>query len=118
VEALAPAMTLLTYIRRVTVSIAALAVSRHAVDPDTTTMLEQFADGATTRLDMAAARLDASATPASSLAAPPVREVKPADPVVRARLTRLSRQLDTLVGSADEVAAMGEVEGNPRTGAR
>jgi uncharacterized membrane protein YccC len=118
VEALAPAMTMLTYIRRFTVSIAALAVSRHAVDPDTATKLEQFADGATARLDMAAARLDASTTPATGAAAPPVREVRPADPVVRARLTRLSRQLDTLVGSADEVAALGEAEGGLRSAAR
>ena len=103
-ESLAPAMTFLTYIRRFTVSIAALAVSRHDVDPDTATMLAQFADGATARLDLAAARLDPLAEPVTT-PPPAIHELKPADPVVRARLTRLSRQLETLTTAASEVAA-------------
>ena len=110
-ELLAPVMTFLTFVRRFTVSIAALAVSRHAVDPSTATMLEQFAAMATERLDAAAARL------VSRESGPPVAMASPAaswnpdtlasatvDPIVRARLTRLGRQLDVLVRSVDEIA--------------
>ena len=61
VGALAPVMTFLTYVRRFTVSIAALAVSRHAVDPSTAHVLERFSERTTTRLDEAAARLAAVA---------------------------------------------------------
>ena len=110
-ESLAPVMTLLTYVRRFTVSIAALAVSRHAVDPSTAVVLEQFADRATERLDSAVARLTSpdAAAPGSSvtwltdiLASPTL------EPIVRARLTRLGRQLDTLVSSVDDVNRIGE----------
>ena len=104
-ETLAPAMSFLTYIRRMTVSIAALAVSRHAVDPATASVLDQFASSASARIEDVAAKLgsaDESARVAQ--AGGPVGDFRPADPVVRARLTRLSRQLDTLVGAADELA--------------
>ena len=104
-ETLAPAMTFLTYIRRMTVSIAALAVSRHAVDPATASVLDQFAAQASSRIEDVAAKLG---SPEGSASTPPsaggVGDFKPADPVVRARLTRLSRQLDTLVSTADELA--------------
>jgi uncharacterized membrane protein YccC len=103
-EALAPAMTFLTYIRRMTVSTAALAVSRHAVDPATASVLDQFAATASSRIDRVAARLassDASGGEQATLAAGSTGDLRPADPVVRARLTRLARQLDTLVSSAD-----------------
>jgi hypothetical protein len=103
-ETLAPAMTFLTYIRRMTVSIAALAVSRHAVDPATASVLDQFAASASSRIEDVAAKLgsadrSASAAPVAGV----VGDARPADPVVRARLTRLSRQLDTLVSAADEL---------------
>ena len=107
-ETLAPAMTFLTYIRRMTVSIAALAVSRHAVDPATASALDQFAASASSRIEDVAAKLVSADTSAS---APPsvgaVGDVRPADPVVRARLTRLSRQLDTIVSAADELTSLG-----------
>jgi uncharacterized membrane protein YccC len=113
-ELLAPVMTFLTYVRRFTVSIAALAVSRHAVDPSTATVLEQFAASATARLDDAAARLapggsgnppPPAAWTADALTSPDI------DPVVRARLTRLGRQLDILAASAEEIGT-----GNRTTG--
>ena len=105
-ELLAPVMTFLTYMRRFTVSIAALAVSRHAVDPSTATILEQFSASATARLDDAAARLARSESegqaPAVSWSADTL--ASPAlDPIIRARLTRLGRQLDILVSSAEEI---------------
>ncbi len=109
-ELLAPVMTFLTYVRRFTVSIAALAVSRHAVDPSTATMLEQFAATATARLDGAAARLASSESEPHAPVASPAVSWNPdtlasatVDPIVRARLTRLGRQLEVLVSSADEI---------------
>jgi uncharacterized membrane protein YccC len=106
-ETLAPAMTFLTYVRRMTVSIAALAVSRHAVDPATASVLDQFAASATSRIEDVAAKLG---SPDASVTTAPVAgiggDLRPADPVVRARLTRLSRQLDTLVSAADELRSV------------
>ncbi len=105
-ELLAPVMTFLTYIRRFTVSIAALAVSRHAVDPSTATVLERFAASATARLDDAAARL-ASREPEGQAPAvswrPDALASPELDPIIRARLTRLGRQLDTLVSAAQDI---------------
>jgi uncharacterized membrane protein YccC len=107
-ELLAPVMTFLTYVRRFTVSVAALSVSRHAVDPSTATMLEQFAATATARLDGAAARLasgeSAQLAPAVSWN-PDTLASTTVDPIVRARLTRLGRQLDVLVASAEEITS-------------
>jgi uncharacterized membrane protein YccC len=109
-DVLAPVMRFLTYMRRFTVSIAALSVSRHAVDPSTATALDQFATSVATHLDYAAARLTREdpglVRPAGwsvdALTSPSH------DPIVRARLTRLGRQLDTLVSSAEDVAALGQ----------
>lgn len=112
-DLLAPLMTFLTYVRRFTVSIAALSVSRHAVDPSTATVLRQFAGYATSRLDYAAARLTAGDT---SAVVPPVTWsvetlASPSqDPIVRARLTRLARQLETLVSSAEDVADLRRID--------
>jgi uncharacterized membrane protein YccC len=104
-ETLAPAMTFLAYIRRMTVSIAALAVSRHAVDPATASVLDQFAANASARIEDVAAKLGNTEAPARATPdAGGASDFRPADPVVRARLTRLSRQLDTLVSAADELA--------------
>jgi uncharacterized membrane protein YccC len=108
-QRLAPVMTLLTYLRRFTVSTAALAVSRHAVDPSTATVLERFAEDASTRLDAAAARLtgsDASGKETTPASTPDALTSSAVDPIVRVRLTRLGRQLDTLVSSADDVALL------------
>lgn len=109
---LAPVMTFLTYVRRFTVSIAALAVSRHAVDPSTASVLAHFTERTTSRLDGAAARLAAlGGDEPRSGTEPAEPEENDAlatvvDPVVRARLTRLSRQRDTLVSAAADVAGL------------
>jgi uncharacterized membrane protein YccC len=121
-DVLAPVMTFLTYVRRFTVSVAALAVSRHAVDPSTATVLEQFADGATKRLDLAAARLTSPhAEPPGPAASwmPEALRSPSLDPILRARLTRLERQLDTLVASAGAIATPGndrQAHGLPEVG--
>ena len=111
-DELAPAMTLLAYTRRLTVSIAALAVSRHAVDPTTATVLEQFANGATARLDRVAARLEAGGAEPESVSADAAVgdgafDRRSVDPIIRARLRRLTRQLDTIESVADDVAGLG-----------
>jgi uncharacterized membrane protein YccC len=110
-DELSPAMTLLAYSRRFTVSIAALAVSRHAVDPMTATVLEQFSDGAAARLDAVATRLESSATAADTAAAVAATtsalDRRALDPVVRARLRRLTRQLDTIESAAAGVTEPG-----------
>jgi uncharacterized membrane protein YccC len=109
-ELLAPVMTFLTFVRRFTVSVAALAVSRHAVDPSTATMLEQFAATASARLDGAAARLVSGESQLPAPGVSPVVAWNPdalasttVDPIVRARLTRLSRQLEVLVVSSEDI---------------
>ena len=109
-DTLAPVMTFLTYMRRFTVSIAALAVSRHALDASAKSVLDRFAEWATWRLDQAAARLeDRVANLRTDVPKSPAMpaDLPLTDPVVRARLTRLARQLDTLVSAADDVAALG-----------
>jgi hypothetical protein len=106
-------MTFLTYVRRFTVSIAALAVSRHAVDPSTATVLEEFAEHTTKRLDSAAARLGGASSEATAMDGGERErwtgdEVNAAfDPIIRARLARLDRQLETLMTAVDDVASLG-----------
>jgi uncharacterized membrane protein YccC len=98
-EALAPAMTLLTYTRRFTASIAALALSRHSVEAVPPEALAPFARAADAALADVAAALAAGRTPAplGELPEPPSAA---ASPVLRGRLTRLRRQLKTLHDAA------------------
>jgi len=99
--------------QRFTVSIAALAVSRHAVDASTATVLTDFAEHTTQRLDSAAARLEGAGSDGTAMDGG-VRdrwtgeEVNAAlDPIIRARLARLERQLDTLMTAVDDVVTLG-----------
>ena len=98
-EALAPAMTLLTYTRRFTASIAALALSRHSVDAIPAEALAPFARAADAALADVAAALAAGRAPAplGELPEPPSAA---ASPLLRGRLTRLGRQLKTLRDAA------------------
>ena len=108
-DTLAPIMTFLTYMRRFSVSIAALAVSRHALDALAKSVLERFAEWATWRLDQSAALLeDREANLRTDVPKSPgmPADLPLGDPVLRARLTRLARQLDTVVSAANEVAAL------------
>ena len=109
-EALAPVMTFLTYVRRLSVSIAALAVSRHALDASSATTLEQFVERASHRLDAAAARLNDDAPEGvDEIPGPSDQQddLRLADPILQARLARLTRQLDTLVSAVDDVVTLG-----------
>ena len=110
-DELAPAMTLLAYSRRFTVSVAALAVSRHAVDPTTATALELFSRGATARLDAVAQHLesnDPADTTANVATTTNAIDRRSLDPIVRARLTRLTRQLDTIESAASDLSTRGD----------
>jgi hypothetical protein len=92
-------MTLLTYTRRFTASIAALALSRHSVDAVPAEALAPFARAADAALADVAGALAAGRAPAplGELPEPPAG---PVSPLLRGRLTRLGRQLKTLHDAA------------------
>jgi uncharacterized membrane protein YccC len=97
-EELAARMTLLTYARRFSASIAALALSRHSVDSASGDMLVPFAREVGGVLEDLARALEEGGVPAPL---PPAIEQPPAigadaSPLLRGRLTRLQRQLRTL----------------------
>ena len=88
------------------------------MDPSTANVLEQFTARTTARLDDAAARLTAVGSDDVGVHESPVAEADldfdaataASDPIVRARLTRLGRQLDTLVTAVDDVVRLGAAE--------
>jgi uncharacterized membrane protein YccC len=98
-EALAPAMTLLTYTRRFTASIAAFALSRHSVDTIGAEALASFAKAVDAALADVAAALAGGRAPAP-LGELPELPSGPISPLLRGRLTRLGRQLKTLHDAA------------------
>jgi uncharacterized membrane protein YccC len=101
-EALAPVMTLLTYTRRFTASIAALALSRHSVEAIPADALAPFLRSVDAALADVAAALaeDRMPAPLGDMPAPPPG----LSPLVRGRLTRLARQLKTLHDAAERRA--------------
>jgi uncharacterized membrane protein YccC len=102
-EALAPVMTLLTYTRRFTASIAALALSRHSVDGAPSDALTPFALATDGTLEDVAAALAEGRAPAP-LAELPDLPPGTVSPLLRGRLTRLGRQLKTLRDAAERWA--------------
>jgi uncharacterized membrane protein YccC len=98
-ETLAPAMTLLTYTRRFTASIAALALSRHSVDATQAETLAPFAKAVDAALADVATALAAGRAPAP-LGELPELQSGAVSPLLRGRLTRLGRQLKTLHDAA------------------
>jgi hypothetical protein len=105
---LTPAMTLVTYARRFTASIAALALSRHSVAPVPAGALERFASVMDFTLTDLAGALAGGRPPRPF---DPLAE--PADPtlppLLRGRLTRLRRQLKTLHDAIDRQVACGRL---------
>jgi uncharacterized membrane protein YccC len=92
---LTPAMTLVTYARRFTASIAALALSRHSVAAVPTGALQRFASAMDQALaDLAAALAEGRAPRPLDFMGEPADPTLP--PLLRGRLTRLRRQLKTL----------------------
>jgi uncharacterized membrane protein YccC len=112
-ETLAPAMTLLTYTRRFTASTAALALSRHSVDLMSADALHPFATKADAALADIAAALADGGMPAP-LAPLPELPAEGMSPLLRGRLTRLSRQLKTLHDAAARWAGPMEPGGERR----
>ena len=97
---LTPAMTLVTYARRFTASIAALALSRHSVAAVPAGALEPFASGMDQALaDLAGALVEGRAPRPLEPIGEPVDPTLP--PLLRGRLTRLRRQLKTLHDAVD-----------------
>jgi uncharacterized membrane protein YccC len=102
-ETLAPAMTLLTYTRRFTASIAALALSRYSVDATQAGALAPFAEAVDAALADVATGLAAGRAPAALSEFPEV-PWGTESPLLRGRLTRLGRQLKTLHDAAERWA--------------
>jgi uncharacterized membrane protein YccC len=94
-EELAPIMTLATYARRLTASIAALALSRHSVEERPRERLAPFAQAVDATLEDLASALEENRPPAPMGDIPDPSGALPS-PLLRGRLTRLRRQLRTL----------------------
>jgi hypothetical protein len=90
---LSPVMTFLTYTRRLTASIAALALTRYTT-PGTPAALAPFLDGATTVLDDLAASVTQGRAPAPLPVLAAIDAGAPS--IVRARVDRLARQIRLL----------------------
>lgn len=97
VEALAPAMTFLTYTRRLTASLASLALARHTSPPSSATALAPFAEAASAVLDDLAVSLESERAPATLARFSVAAGNGPAvPPLLQARVDRLDRQLSML----------------------
>ena len=102
---LGPALTFLAYTRRLTASVAALAISRHTVHGSVRDVLEPFRGIAVATLDELAASMEETRAPAPLPALDTQGEVFHS-PIVQARVDRLARQVMTL---HDAVARMSPV---------
>ncbi|HUR94699.1 MAG TPA: FUSC family protein, partial [Gemmatimonadales bacterium] len=94
-EELAPMMTLATYARRLTASIAALALSRHSIEPSPHERLDAFARAIDATLEDLAAALEEGRAPEPMRELPDL-DIAGASPLLRGRLARLERQVQTL----------------------
>ena len=95
-EALAPALTLVAYVRRFTATVAALALTRHARDGTTRAMLEPLCAAVCSALEECAQSLGGGGAPLPLTDAIAKFSPAPFTPLVRARLERLARQVGTL----------------------
>jgi uncharacterized membrane protein YccC len=98
---IAPALTLLAYSRRFTATVAALAVSRHAVREVKSAELAAFCSSAVEVIGDLSNALDDSRVPREM--AP--LETKTFSPLIRARLERLSRQIKTMHDAVTTLAS-------------
>jgi uncharacterized membrane protein YccC len=98
--ALSSVLTFLTYTRRLTASIAALAMARHTEPGVSTTGLPRFTQTATIVLDDLATAIEEGRSPAplpSIVSSEAERALEPGVPaLLRARLDRLARQIRLL----------------------
>jgi uncharacterized membrane protein YccC len=99
-RALSSVLTFLTYTRRLTASIAALAMARHTEPGASTSGLPRFAQTATIVLDDLATAIEEGRSPAplpSIVSSEAERALEPGVPaLLRARLDRLARQIRLL----------------------
>jgi uncharacterized membrane protein YccC len=108
-EQLTPAMTLVTYARRFTASIAALALSRHSTQVPSSRTLDEWATAADATLEDLAVAL-AERRPPAPWEEPPQPADQGLSPLLRGRLTRLARQLRTLHDAAARLVAAERLE--------
>ena len=95
-EALAPALTLVAYVRRFTATVAALALTRHVRDGTTRAMLEPLCTAVCSALEECALSLEGGGAALPLDDAIAKFSPAPFTPLVRARLERLARQVGTL----------------------
>jgi uncharacterized membrane protein YccC len=102
-EEVTPVMTLITYARRFTASVAALALSRHSVEAPRPETLGPHAAYVSATLEDLAVAVALRRQPAP-LGEPPGQDAA-ASPLLRGRLSRLVRQLRTLHAAAGRQTA-------------
>lgn len=121
-ETLAPLITFLTYNRRLTASIAALAVARFAPDAPPADAIAAFAQRAAAMLDDIATALTTRRLPRPLPSLYESEALSAAQsPLVHARLERLARQLRSLHDSVERwlrTRAASEAAGRQPAGAR
>jgi uncharacterized membrane protein YccC len=108
-EELTPAMTLVTYARRFTASITALALSRHSTEAPSSRTLAGWAKAADATLEDLAVAL-AERCPPAPWEEPPQPADQGLSPLLRGRLTRLARQLRTLHDAVARLMAAERLE--------
>jgi len=102
---LSPLMTFLTYIRRVTASIAALALARHTAPEGSMAAMEPFARRAGSVLDdLAAAAVEGRRPAPLPILVQDAEVDRSAAPLLRARVDRLARQIRLLHDVVDRWA--------------
>ena len=109
---LSPLMTFLTYTRRATASIAALALARHSAPPGSRALLGPFVRRAESVLDELASSASEQRRPAPLPILVEDAELdREAAPLLRARVDRLARQIRLLHDALDRWAATQTQEG-------
>ena len=103
-DALAPALVLVTYTRRFSASVAALAIARHAGDGASRAELAPLAAELSRGLRETAAAVEASVAPPE---APRIEAGAGLPALVTARIERLRRQLGMLHDAATRLASAG-----------
>jgi hypothetical protein len=105
-------MTFLTYTRRATASVAALALARHSAPPGSRALLDPFVRRADSVLDELASSASEQRRPAPLPILVEDAELdREAAPLLRARVDRLARQIRLLHDSLDRWAATQTQEG-------
>ena len=106
-KALAPALTVLAYIRRFTASVAALAVGRHLADGTRGRGLESFRDATMPLLEDLARALESGTGIGPFSGLDDLGSTPDVSAAVRPRIARLARQAATLHDSVAKLASGG-----------